>query len=130
MFFSVIWEKRKRQKICRPGENSKVLLSLFVVEGKVAAVDRERVMVKWCERLETLVRGEVWKGEEQNEVKVNESVLQQLVSQGFPENAARVRPHHNCLLSLQFGHVHVCLFRPKAYQAGHFDVLTTANIVF
>jgi hypothetical protein len=46
----------------------------------VAAVDREG-MVQWLERLQTLVRGEVWKGEEQNEVKVNESVLQQLVSQ-------------------------------------------------
>ena len=46
----------------------------------MAAVDREG-MVLWLERLQTLVRGEVWKGEEQNEVKVNESVLQQLVSQ-------------------------------------------------
>jgi len=94
----------------------------------VAAVDREG-MVQWLERLQTLVRGEVWKGEEQNEVKVNESVLQQLVSQGFPENAARVRSHHTCLLSLQFGHVHVCLFRPKGFQAGQFVVLTMAKII-
>ena len=48
--------------------------------------------MSWPERLQTLVRGEVWKAVEQNEVKVNESVLQQLVSQGFPENAARVSP--------------------------------------
>jgi len=46
----------------------------------------------WPERLQTLVRGEVWKGEDQGEVKVNESVLQQLVSQGFPLEAARVSP--------------------------------------
>jgi hypothetical protein len=44
----------------------------------------------WLTRLETLVRGDVWKGEEQSEVKVNESVLHQLVSQGFPAEAARV----------------------------------------
>lgn len=44
----------------------------------------------WLERLQTLVRGEVWEGEEQSEVKVNESVLHQLVSQGFPADSARV----------------------------------------
>jgi hypothetical protein len=44
----------------------------------------------WLDRLQTLVRGEVWEGEEQNEVKVNESVLHQLVTQGFPAEAARV----------------------------------------
>jgi len=50
----------------------------------------------WPERLQTLVRGEVWKGEDQGEVKVNESVLQQLVSQGFPLEAARVSPPIVC----------------------------------
>lgn len=53
--------------------------------------------MSWPERLQTLVRGEVWKAVEQNEVKVNESVLQQLVSQGFPENAARVSPNVSTL---------------------------------
>jgi hypothetical protein len=46
--------------------------------------------MSWLERLQTLVRGEVWRGEEQGEVQVNEGVLRQLVSQGFPESAARV----------------------------------------
>jgi hypothetical protein len=48
--------------------------------------------MSWLERLQTLVRGEVWRGEEQAEVQVNEGILRQFVSQGFPENAARVRP--------------------------------------
>lgn len=46
--------------------------------------------MSWLERLQTLVRGEVWRGEEQAEVQVNEGILRQFVSQGFPENAARV----------------------------------------
>jgi uncharacterized UBP type Zn finger protein len=44
----------------------------------------------WLDRLQTLMRGESWKGKEEGEVTVNESLLQQLVSQGFPAEAARV----------------------------------------
>ena len=55
--------------------------------------------MSWLERLQTLVRGEVWRGEEQAEVQVNEGILRQFVSQGFPENAARVRPQSQCTRS-------------------------------
>ena len=47
------------------------------------------------------MRGEVWKDDEQCEVKVNETVLHQLVSQGFEADAARVRPPPFCWRPLE-----------------------------
>eukprot|EP00961_Rhodomonas_salina_P048521 651264-Rhodomonas_salina.4 len=45
----------------------------------------------WLERLQTLGRGEVWRGGgQESEVKVNEGILNQLVSQGFDRAAAQV----------------------------------------
>ena len=37
----------------------------------------------WLERLQALAQGQVWQGRQENEVKVNERLLAQLVSQGF-----------------------------------------------
>jgi len=43
----------------------------------------------WLQRLQTLVKGEVWKGGQENDVKVQESLLRQLVQQGFEREAAK-----------------------------------------
>jgi hypothetical protein len=37
----------------------------------------------WLDRLQALVQGQVWQGRQENEVRVNERLLAQLVSQGF-----------------------------------------------
>mmetsp|Transcript_63756 Transcript_63756/g.132755 ORF Transcript_63756/g.132755 Transcript_63756/m.132755 type:complete len:2318 (-) Transcript_63756:166-7119(-) len=43
----------------------------------------------WLERLQTLAKGEIWGGGQESEVKVNEGILNQLVSQGFDRTAAQ-----------------------------------------
>ena len=37
----------------------------------------------WLERLQALAQGNIWQGRQEGEVKVNERLLSQLVSQGF-----------------------------------------------
>ncbi|EKX35932.1 hypothetical protein GUITHDRAFT_117959 [Guillardia theta CCMP2712] len=43
----------------------------------------------WLQRLQTLVKGEVWKGGQENDVRVQEGLLRQLVQQGFEREAAK-----------------------------------------